>query len=214
MYNRKSTRIVAPATAKPVALEDLKSYLRIDGYDDDALLNGFIAAATDQIEKYLNRFVINTTLELTLDGFSKEDDDRLDALGAGMHTGYIGSYISKPSYIDLPYRPITSVTSIVTYDKANNENTFSSSAYRLDSTGGRVYLNSGYVWPADLRDYEAAKVTFICGYGATAESVPASVRHGIMQHAAAMYECRGGCDLSDSCKAILFPHRILDGMGF
>lgn len=38
----------------PVSISELKEYLRIDGEEEDALLAGFIAAAKEHCENYLN----------------------------------------------------------------------------------------------------------------------------------------------------------------
>ncbi len=213
-YNRKTAYVITPASTKPVTLTELKNYLRVDGSADDDMLTAFIAAATDQIERFLGRYLINTTIGYKMDGFSTPDDEKMIALGAGTHDAWIGGFTNQSGEFDLPHRPVSSITSIKTYDRSNTESTFSSSSYRLDGQGGRVYLNSGSTFPTDLRDREAVLVTFVCGYGSAASDVPAAIKQGVLMHAGAMYECRGGCDLSDACKAILRGYQIIDNMGF
>lgn len=214
-YNRRSTEIITSAASYPVTLTELKNYMRVDGSSDDDMLNGFIAAATAQLEQYCGRKFINTTVALHMDGFNSVNDEKMVSLGAGVHDAWIGDYIGGGSdKINLPFRPVQSVTSFKTYDSDNTEATFSSSAYRLDVNGSAIYLNSGYSWPTALRDNDAVLITYVAGYGATAAAVPAPIKQAILMSAGQMYSCRGSCDLSDACKAIVSGYKILDRLGW
>lgn len=205
MINRKSAKILTAPSVYPVSLTDVKTYLRIDGSDDDAILNIYIKAATKTAENYCGRYFINTTIEYFMDRFSDYTDDALD---------YEDLIFGTCNSINLPYRPISSITSVKTYDAANTESTLSSAAYSLDSISGRIYLNEGYSWPTSLRTFQAVKVTFISGYGTAATDVPASIQQGILELVGKMYECRGGCDMPESCKATFSEYRILDHYGW
>lgn len=210
-YNRKSFKIVTPAAAYLTDLTDLKAYLRIEGTDEDTILMNCIKAASIAIDRYCNRFFINTTIELTLDGFGECPREPLQA---GYFVGHKATFLGMASEIDLPFRPISSITSIKTFDTDNTESTYSAANYQLDETGGRVYLNDGAVWPTELRNREAVKIRYVAGYGADSTAVPFDVRQAALQHAAKLYECREGCGLSDSCKALLAPYALLDRLGW
>lgn len=214
-YNRKSINITVPPEQRAVTLDEVKQYLRVDGTQDDEMLGTYILAATEYLEQYCGRKFITQTAEFHLDGFGRFNDEKLIALGEGVHDGYKGDYLSGGAdYIDLPFKPVQSVVSLITYDDANNSATFTSSAYRLDSNTGRVYLNTGYTWPTDLRDYDAIKITFICGYGDSPNDMPAPIRQAVKMQVAKMYECAGACDMSDACKALLASFRTLDGLAW
>lgn len=208
-YNRKSSYVITAAATYPVTLTELKAFLRVDTSDDDTMLNSMISAATDAAEQFTGRKFISTTMGLRLDGFNSVNDDRFLALGEGVHDGAENVFFGNLDAIYLPMQPVVSVTSIKTYDKANAESTLTSAAYRLDGSG-RIYLNDGYSWPVDLRNFEGVLVTYVAGYGASASAVPASIKQSITDHAAQMYECRGACGMSDACKALLSPFRVID----
>lgn len=209
-----STEIITAAASFPITLTELKTYCRVDTSSDDDMLNIFIAAATGQLEQYCNRKFINTTIGLHLDGFGAVNDNRLVALGEGWHDGCVANFTSDADYIELPFRPVQSVTSIKTYDTANTEATFSSASYRLDINSGLVYLNEGYTWPSSLRARDAVLITYVAGYGANAAAVPAAIKQAILMAAGQMYNCRGSCDLSDACKAIVAGYRVIDARGW
>lgn len=209
--NRKSFRIVTPAVGCPVDRETLKAYLKIDSTTDDTLLNFLTKAAQNAIDRYCNRFFMNTTLEYTMDGLN---DQNREPLAAGYFQGHKATVLGISQEFDLPFRPIVSITSIKTYDTNNVETTVSPSIYNLDKTGGRVYLNQDAQWPSDLRTREAIKVVYVAGYGANTSDVPFDVQEAYMMHVAKMYECRDNCELSDACKAALAPYRTLDDLGW
>lgn len=201
----KSSYVITPASTYPVSASELKAFLRVTGSDDDTMIANMIAAATDAVEQFIGRKLIATTMGLWLDGFGQFDDEAFLALGEGIHDGSEQQFMRGCSEIYLPINPVASVTSIKTYDKANTESTLSSSAYSLD-TNGRIYLNSGYSWPTDLRDKNAVLVTYVAAYS----SVPASIKQAVTALAAQMYECRGACDMPDTCKAMLAQYRVID----
>lgn len=208
-YNRRSVEVISASLDAIVYLSDVKDFLRIDGNDDDIILGIFVTSALEAAEKYTRRAIRQLTLELTLDGFPFNDDDALVRLGPGVHS-VARSYITgRFNEFDLPYPPVQSVTSITTYNRANASSVFSSDAYILD--GSRVVLNDGYVWPSELRDFAAVKVRYVAGYGA---NIPAQIKLAVMQHVAAMYECRSGCDIPAHARGMLDAYRILDGLSW
>lgn len=207
-YNRKTVSVITPPSELAVPLADMKAYLVITGTADDALLTAFIQAATEAAKQYLKRSIMEETLELTMDGFDEFDDDRILALGPGVHTASVPHILGGGNEIDLAYPPVKSITSIKTIDRANAEATFSSSLYALDVDGGRVFLNEGETWPTDLRARAAVKVRYIVGY----TIIPAPIIQGIKQHVAAMYECRDACSMPEVSKSIMASYRLADSM--
>jgi len=210
-YNRKSAKVITAPNIYPVTVGLVKDYLRLDGFCDDNLINLYIKSATKTAENYCGRFFINTTIEYTMDGFSEFPETNIMA---GMQSGHKGTLYSQESFFNLPYPPIVSITSIKTFNEANVESTVLDTIYSLDETSGRVYLNDGQTWPTGLRTYEAVKVTFVAGYGANTDNVPAPVTQAILELIGKMYECRGGCDMPASCKDTLSQYRLLDSYGW
>lgn len=209
IYNRKTVQIITAPASYGVSAADMEAMLNLASGQDTALLNAFIAASYDQIRQYLRRSIITETLELRMDGFPGYDDSRELALGPGVHEVSIPWLTNGGGRaIDLPFGPVASVTSITTYDRANDGSVFDADLYEHDRT--RVYLNEAATWPVNLRQRDAVAIRYVSGEA----TPPAAIVHGIKQHVAVMYECREGCDIPAACKAALAGYRRLDTMGF
>lgn len=210
--NRKSLVVITPQSSATqlISTSDMKNFLRVDTSTDDTLIDDFIETATESVSQYLRRAVNTCTLELRMDAFGNGH-----SLGSTLSEGVYDlpkSYgFANPDAIELPFAPIVSITSIKTYDRENTESTFSAASYGLDTSGGRIYLNEGYEWPTDLRDENAVVIRYIAGYGFT--SVPLPIKNAIRMHAAAMYDCRRMCEMSEEIRTMIDPYRILDPMG-
>jgi hypothetical protein len=211
-FNRRSLVTITAPTGRAVSVVDMKAYLRQDNTEDNAMIDAFIFAATEAVKQYTRTGLLTEVLELRIDGFSASGDDNLVGLGPGVHDGHYGSIVGNPGTVDLPFAPLQSVDSITTYDRANTSSVFSSSAYSVDTAGGRVYLNNGYTWPTELRDRDAIHIRYTAGYGEA--SIPEPIVQAIQQHVEAMYECRGGCSMPDECKGMLGPYKRYDQLGW
>lgn len=158
---------VQPAT-EPVTLDDAKLHLRVDGTDEDVLIQSYITAARVYCEGIQNRAFVTQTWELWLDSFPGTD------------------------IIEIPLPPLQSISSIKYYDASNVEATFAAASYFVDvkSEPGRVCLNDGYSWPSTtLRAINGVCVTFVAGYGADV-LVPQSVKQAILLLVSHFYEHR------------------------
>lgn len=209
LYNRRTVSVITGPASFGVTAADMQLYLNLASGQDEDLLEAFIEAAYDAVRQYCKRSIITETLELRIDGFPGYDSDALDRLGAGMHTisiPHVTNYGGRR--IDLPFGPVASITSIKTYGRDNAEDTFDAASYLAD--GSKVYLNEGYSWPSNLRDYDAVAIRYVSGEA----SPPKALIQSIKVHVAAMYECREGCEMPPACKAILGPYRRLDQLGF
>lgn len=211
-HNRKSLTVSVDTDNPVVSLGEMKLHLRGANSDDDLIIEDYIASATELVSQYLRVSLRTKTLILTADGFGAEDaDDRMAALGPGIHTGSYAAITGGAGQFDLPMGPVASVTSVETFDRANNATTFSSSNYTVDGPGARIYLNEGVTWPTSLRDHEAVKITYVAGYGAT--DVPTPIVDAIREIVRTRYD---GCGeaLSDAIKSILSPYKRLDNLGY
>lgn len=208
-YNRRVVELISASATEIVALADVKEFLRVDGTDDDDLIEMFITAALESAEKYTHRAIRELTLELTMDGFPFDDDDALVRLGPGVHDLPLSYVTGRFSEFDLPYPNAQSITSITTYNRANDAAVFDAASYLLDNS--RVVLNDGYTWPNGLRDHAAVKVRYVAGYGT---DIPAQIKLAIMQHVAAMYDCRSGCDIPAAARGMLNAYRLADGLAW
>ena len=161
---------VAPTTL-PLTTNEVKEHLRLDLDDktQDALLKILIKTATDYAEKYTKIDFITRTYETLRDSFADSLELRRTPLQSVIKVEYLqdGSFVTVSTDIYF----------------ATSSNTFS-----------HLALKKSQVWPTneDLQE-QSVKITFKTGYGNTLSSVPDSLREGLLQHIAAMYENRGDC---------------------
>ena len=210
-YNRKSVSVSASTDRPAISLADMKLFLRVDGSGDDDIITAYIATATDAVKDYLRRALLTETFVFKADGFTDAyGDDRLLSLGPGVHTASRPYVLGGGDTLDLPFPPLQSVTSIVTYDRGNIGTTFNASRYQVDLTSGRIYLNEGETWPSDLRAQDAVQVTYVAGYGS--RNIPAPILEAIRMYVQSMYE--GCAGMSDQAKALLAPYRRADELAW
>ena len=181
----------------PVSLSEFKTFLKIDGTDEDSFLALCINASVSAVENHIKRVLVSSEFNLYLDAFppiAENNEYR----------------IFNASEIYLPNPPTIQILSIKTYNEANVESTFSSSNYLLDAVNGRIYLDDDKTWPTDLRNKNAVKINYTCGYG----TCPDGLKQAVMVYAGQLYNSRCDCAMSDSIKTILSQYRIYDGLGY
>lgn len=137
-------------------LEELKLACKIDADTEDVLVQGWLAAAKEIVERS-GRRLLTQTWKVTLDRFP----------------------CSRT--IVLPLFPVQSVSSITYYDASNTSQTLSSSNYLVDITGSkaRIELLSTSTWPATYDRMAAVTITFVVG-ATKAPDVPAVIRAALM----------------------------------
>jgi uncharacterized phiE125 gp8 family phage protein len=174
--------VTAPAN-DPVTTAEVKNYLKMheDITADDSLIGDMIKGGTDEVERYLNRKLINQTWKMTIDG--------------------------QPDPINFPFGWLQSITSIVTV--AEDDTTTDESAKIHTQTGedGRVWLKNGTVYATTTRDYGKMVINWVAGYGAAAANVPKKIKIGIYQVIAEYYRTREW-DVPNDVKKMLSDYRI------
>lgn len=211
-FNRKSAYVTASNDRLPITIQAMKDYLRVDSSEDDELIAAYINTAVEAIKQYTRRAIKTETFVFKADGFADANgDERLLQLGPGVHTGSRPYLLGGGETLDLPFPPLQSVTSLVTYDRGNNALTFDAAQYQVDLQSGRIYLNESETWPSDLRAQDAVEVTYVAGYGSTA--VPAPILQAIRLHVEGMYDgtCMG---LSAEIMGMLAPYRLMDQLAW
>lgn len=166
-------RTVDP-TIDPVTLAEAKLHLRVDGNDEDSLIEGIITAAVDFFEKRTGRALINQTWSYTIDNW------------------YASLSPVKPLWLYLPRAPLSSVTSIY-YTATDGVSTlWASSNYTVDTNSepGRLALAYSKTWPVTREVVNAITITYVAGYGATAASVPVGIKRALMLIIGDLYQNR------------------------
>lgn len=136
------TQTVAP-TIEPLLLEEVKRYLRVDGTDEDSVIEALMLSAREDIETWTGRTLLTTTYAL-----------RLDCFPSGCP-------------IRLPRPPLQSVTSIGYLDEDNVAQTLATTVYQSDvySEPGRITLKTGQSWPSTYSAaLNAVTITYVAGW--------------------------------------------------
>lgn len=176
-------RTSGPAS-EPVTTSEAKTHLRVSSSTDDTYIGNLITATRELCENYTGRCFINQTFTWTLDGFPLADWD----------------------YLIFPRAPLSSVTSVTYYDSNNVQQTWSSSEYDVDTADnlGRLRPKDGYSWPSTYARPASVTVTFVAGYGASASSVPQSIKQAMFLHIADLYDIRQTQVIGSSAAALPF----------
>lgn len=169
IVNTWSIKVVNEPSAEPLTLAEAKIHLRVDFTDDDAYITALIIAARQIVEQHTNRALITQTLDYFLDDFPRCDDIQL----------------RKPS--------LQSVTNVNYTDSSGVEHIMDPNDYVVDFNAipGRIFLKYARIWPiAILQPASAVRIRMICGYGDTADKVPAALKQAMLILISQFYENR------------------------
>lgn len=162
-----TTKLITGPAVEPISLAEAKAHLRVDGSDEDALIGLLIQSARQAAEHEAGRVLVSQTWELVLDAFPTAE-------------------------IELRAAGVLSIASVKYVDTAGAEQTLAGAAYVLDAETAPAYLlpAAGYAWPATADTANAVRVRYVAGFGAAADSVPASIRHWMLLHIGTAYAQR------------------------
>ncbi len=137
-----------------VSLAEAKAHLRVDGSDENALIEGLIAAATSHLDGapgVLGRCLLEQRWAVSWDEF----DDVLN----------------------VPLAPVLSIDAVHYVDGDGVSRTLDDVAYSVLLVGGaRIHSDN---WPATARRPGAVTVEFTAGYGDAAD-VPQPIKQAIL----------------------------------
>jgi uncharacterized phiE125 gp8 family phage protein len=204
--------IIVPPKCEPIDLDLLRRHIRIDHFDDDVLLRGYLAAARSMAEMYLSRVLVTQTLQWTM--------QPRDAVWPERHHLHWT--------LELPRSPVQSIVSIQVNDERGNETTILPAVlpvvppagmhgYKADLafTPSRVKIGRTTLLidgrTLSRTNIESVQVVFVAGYG-DPEAIPQPILDAIMLTAAYLYENRGdagGNEMPRAVEWLLDPYRIM-----
>jgi uncharacterized phiE125 gp8 family phage protein len=152
---------ISETPALPVALAELKAFLRISVSDEDALLAGLVRAAAALCEAFIGRALIERTVE----DVAATATVRI-RLGAG---------------------PVRAIESVAALDEDGTATLLGADAFaaEIDASGeGMVTLRTS-------TEARRLRITYRAGMAADWNGVPEMLRHGIVRLAAQYYLRRG-----------------------
>ncbi len=130
--------------AEPVSLALARAQCGIIAGDTswDDLLNQFIPAAREFVENLTGHILLSRSLTSTVAGFGQ--------------------------YLELPHRPVTTLTSIVYTDTDGGAQTYAGAVPALARYPVRIYPSEDDGWPA-IQSNSSIVVTYTAGYAAGSE---------------------------------------------
>tara|TARA_Y100000310_G_C20602210_1_gene773649 strand:- start:111 stop:680 length:570 start_codon:yes stop_codon:yes gene_type:complete len=134
-------------TEPVVSVGEVRQHSRISTQSDDNWIQSRISAATNWAQLYTNRQFVSGTYTWNVDTF--------------------------PSVFEVPFPPLSSVTSIKYYDTTETQQTLAASQYTVitDREPGEIHEAFNVTWPSTQDIPNAVEVIYVAGYGAAA-SVP------------------------------------------
>lgn len=181
-------RKVTDATVEPVTLTEARAHLRAATTSEDTLITSLITAARQACEDRLQRTLIQTDWELTLDAF--------------------------PDAIPLRMPAVMSVQSVQYVDEDGATQTLSPASYQVDakSEPGWIVPAYGYSWPTTREQINALTVAYRCGYGTMAAAVPEPLKSWILLMVGSLYENRESVNVAQGIVSVElgFADRLLD----
>ena len=163
-----SIKQTAAPSVEPVTTATQKTWMRVDGTDEDTLRGNLASSARALFEDSTNRQLITATWQLKLTNWPQGE-------------------------IVLPVSPLQSVSSITYVDADGATQTWAASDYTVytASTPGRVRPAYDKDWPSDSRGgHNEITITFVAGYGDAASDVPDGILTCIHLIAASWFENR------------------------
>jgi uncharacterized phiE125 gp8 family phage protein len=153
-------KILEKAEIFPVSLEETKAHLRIEHKEEDAYLEHLIETATEHVQDYLNRSLLQQKIFYKAYGKFRED-------------GLLEVRLPRPN--------ITSIESVIGIRGGIGR--YSVKRFHL------LHENVSPRLVAYTTD-PVLEVTYYSGYGLYPKHIPAPVKHGVLQFIAELYEKR------------------------
>lgn len=191
-FHEKNLKLLTAPIIKAVSLTKAKEHLRVSNNTEDAFIQSLISAATSHVESVTGRLLISQTWDLFMDRFPSRRNRRSEWWD-GVREIPLSELESLVDFILIDKAPIQSVTFLKTFDTQDNELTFSSANYLVDTIRepGRITLREGQVWPqTNLRTANGIQIQFIAGYISEA-LIPDPITQALLLLIGHLYENRG-----------------------
>lgn len=177
---------IAGPAVEPVTLSEMKTYLRLDGPDEDAIVASLIVAARHTLELATRRAFIAQTWRVRLDRWP------------------------EGRAVPLPFAPVLSIMAIRVMTSGGSPATIPPASYRLDTAHEPPRLIVDDSAPEPGGPAAGIEIDASFGFGAAPADVPAPLRLAIQRLAARWFERRGDEDgdadsLPGDVRALVWP---------
>lgn len=186
--------LVTPPAVEPVSLIQAKQRLRIGDTSQDDAVGLWIEAARERIERDTRRALIAQTWLERRDAWG--GDGRLWAFGTQFR-------LLRP--------PLIALEAVTIYAADDTPTAVDLAEFFVEAPGdpGRIVLKPGADWPRPGRAAGGIELRFRCGYGETADDVPAPLREAVLQLVTAMADGGPEAGLPASAQSLIAPFRRL-----
>lgn len=180
--------LVTDAAEEPLTLEEVKTFLRIDGNDYDNIITPLIKTVRQLAEKIIGRDMVNKTWKTYFDYFL------FSSFKSNIYPFFCPNYFGEYT-VEILKSKLQSITSIKYYSNDVLTVYDSSNYYISDNSDyASIYLKSNATTPTNIDERkQAIEITFVSGYGASRDDIPQALREAMLYHIAALFENAGDC---------------------
>jgi uncharacterized phiE125 gp8 family phage protein len=163
------TVLVTGPSVEPITTSEAKTHLNVSGTSKDTYIGTLVVTARRQIERYLNRALINQSWKVYYDCWKHE--------------------------LLIPFGKLSTVTTVKYYNEAGTLTTLDANTYYWVVTTtepGRIVRKHDVTYP-ELQDGrpDAIEIAFTAGFGAAGSAVPDDIKHAMKLLITNYYEHRG-----------------------
>jgi len=162
--------IVTPAASEPITLTEAKNFLRVDGTDDDTLIEALIGAAREMCEQYTRRILVTTVVDEYFDSFPNYRN------------------ATDKDIIYLSRGPVQSIGSVKFVDEIGSESTVDPSYYVTDIISEPARIASTAGWFATNGIINQVIVRYTVGTGVA--DIPKPLKQGMLLIISDLYDKR------------------------
>lgn len=184
-----ANRMISAPGLEPVPLAELKEHLDVDGDEQDTLLTTLIVVARATIERMTGQLMMTQSWKISVDA------------------------VPPGGLMILPLGPVQTVSAVTVYDAEGNATLWPGSTYTLDLVGEPARLLFHGARPIPGRRLGSIEIDVICGFGSSADAVPADLVQAVRLLAAHWYATRGNAinpsSVPDDVLSLIFAHRRL-----
>ena len=173
-----TVKVVTPPASRPVTAQEVKQQVGTDPDVGNNYVESVIDAVTRVCETYTRRAFITQTHELILDRFPRRE--------RAEYPWWLDTALNFADAVRIPYPPLQSVDSVVTFDYDNQTSTLDANAYFVNtrSEPGTIVPTQLNTWPTEVLPEAGVVITYTAGYGDAAADVPEPIRAAITLEAA------------------------------
>ena len=185
-----------------VELQDIRSYLKIDGDYENTSLRMHLAAAEDFIERNLNVYIEPGLITYSLDlppSVERERNRRgisyqMDRSNVGDYGSYGYDYFNYDNgqeVVNLPIFPVMSLDEVRTIDEDGVSSVVAADNYELveNRIPQQVVFGKDFSWPSNMRRHGGIEIDYTAGY--EDDKIPRDLYYAIIRAAGYYYEHRG-----------------------